>query len=207
MAQVLHLLPGLAPWTSWCYRSPSSLIYDHSVDIVSSSGVQQGDPLGPLYFCLALAPLVDEIERLGPSYNKWYMDDGAIVGPPEVLHQVWAILKSKGPALGLHLNPAKCEWSWLDPSSPEPSPIVGVPLSPLDSVSILGVPLGPPPVCSSFVGEGLLGAFSTVVARLIDFEDSQSALFLLRVSFSSVRATHFMRSLTGPGWRLPSTRS
>ena len=81
-----------------------------------------------------------------------------------------------------------------------PCPVAGVPLVPLDSVCILGVPLGPPPVCASFVGDGLLGAFASVVSRLVDFEDSQSALFLLRVSFSSVRATHFMRTTPLSHW-------
>ena len=42
------------------------------------------------------------------------MDDGGIVGDVELLKKVWEILKSRGPELGLHLNPSKCEWSWLD---------------------------------------------------------------------------------------------
>jgi hypothetical protein len=45
---------GLANWTNWCYSQKSMLLYDHKDVIDSSSGVQQGDPLGPLYFCFAL---------------------------------------------------------------------------------------------------------------------------------------------------------
>ena len=123
-----------------------------------------------------------------------------MVGPPELLLRIWALIDSKGPLLGLRLNPAKCEWTWLDPSDPRPSPIRNVPLTPLDGVSILGVPLGSPLNCSSFVGASLLPAFSGVVEHLVDFEDSQSALFLLRASFSSVRATHFMRTTPLPLW-------
>src|SRR3954447_5778388 len=37
--------------------------------------------------------------------------------------------------------------------------------------------------------------------RLEALEDSQSALYLLRVSFSIVRATHFMRSTPLAHWR------
>ena len=48
-------------------------------------------------------------------YQKWYMDDGGIVGSPELLLKVWEILKAGGEPLGLVLNPQKCEWSWLDP--------------------------------------------------------------------------------------------
>src|SRR4051812_23995321 len=49
---------------------------------------------------------------MNPIYNKWYMDDGRIVGDVELLK--WDLLQSRGPELGLHLNPAKYEWSWLD---------------------------------------------------------------------------------------------
>ena len=98
--------PGLANWTNWCYSQKSMLLYDHREIIESSSGVQQGDPLGPLYFCFALAPLVEEINALGPEYQKWYRDDGGIVAEVPVLLKVWQILQHKGPPLGLHLPSA-----------------------------------------------------------------------------------------------------
>jgi hypothetical protein len=101
--------PRLAKWAYWCYEGPSTLLFDKHHVIRSSSGVQQGDPLGPLLFCCALAPLIAEIDTLGPLYNKWYMDDGGIVGPPDLLQRVWDILRTKGPSIGLILNPAKCE--------------------------------------------------------------------------------------------------
>jgi hypothetical protein len=79
MQATVKEFPGLANWTNWCYSQKSILLYDHRELIDSSSGVQQGDPLGPLYFCFALASLVEEIRLLGPVYQKWYMDDGGIV--------------------------------------------------------------------------------------------------------------------------------
>ena len=42
--------------------------------------MQQGDPLGPLYFCCGLQPIIDRITALAPTYQKWYLDDGGIVG-------------------------------------------------------------------------------------------------------------------------------
>jgi len=67
---------------------PSLLLFDHKYVFHSTSGVQQGDPLGPLYFCCALASLVTKIEQLKPVYNKWYMDDGGIIASEEVLLKV-----------------------------------------------------------------------------------------------------------------------
>ena len=103
-----QMFPGLERWTRWCYTQSPLLIYDHESVFESSCGVQQGDPLGPLYFCCGLQSVVDRIAGLSPIYQKWYMDDGGIVGPQDLLLKVWEILKTDGPPLGLHLNPAKC---------------------------------------------------------------------------------------------------
>ena len=92
------------------YNQPPLLVYNHENEFFSESGVQQGDPLGPLYFCCG-----DQIAALQPVYQKWYMDDGGIVGSPELLLKVWEILKTGGVPLGLELNSKKCEWSWLNP--------------------------------------------------------------------------------------------
>ena len=54
------------------------------------------------------------------------MGDGGIIGDVELLRKVWKLLSERGPALGLHLNPSKCEWSWLDPVRSDPCPIDGV---------------------------------------------------------------------------------
>jgi hypothetical protein len=84
-----HMFPGLERWTRWCYTQSPLLIYDHSKVFESSCGVQQGDPLGPLYFCCGLQSIIDRIAVLNPTYQKWYMDDGGIVGSTELLLKVW----------------------------------------------------------------------------------------------------------------------
>ena len=43
------------------------------------------------------------------------MDDGGVCSTEEVLVAVWNMLLEESPKLGLELNPAKCEWTWLDP--------------------------------------------------------------------------------------------
>ena len=95
-----NMFPGLSKWTMWCYGSPSVLLYDHEHIINSTCGVQQGDPLGPLYFCCGLAGLVSEIAKFEPVYNKWYMDDGGIIGSVDLLQKVWDLLVTQGPKVG-----------------------------------------------------------------------------------------------------------
>ena len=118
-----EMFPAMSSWTEWCYGEASMLLYDHEHIIESCAGVQQGDPLGPLYFCCGIMALVNDIQALNPIYNKWYMDDGGIIGDVELLKKVWDLLQTRGPELGLHLNPSKCEWSWLDPECKDACPI------------------------------------------------------------------------------------
>ena len=124
MSTTCSTLPALSNWTNWCYSSPSILLYNHSDVFSSSSGVQQGDPLGPLYFCFGLSSLVEEISRLCPVYQKWYMDDGGIVAPVDVLLKVWDILRStstlpSASGLGSTRPPPL-----LAPSPPSPSSLL-----------------------------------------------------------------------------------
>jgi len=157
-----EMFPGLSQWTQWCYGNPSLLLFDHEHVFYSLCGVQQGDPLGPLYFCCGLAALVTKIQQLGPVYNKWYMDDGGIIASVDVLQKVWELLSNEGPPLGLHLNPSKCEWSWLDSNCSTPCPIrVGgdesnqIAWVPTNEIQMLGVPMGSDEKAAAYV-EGKL---------------------------------------------------
>ena len=181
------------------------LLCDHEHIIESRAGVQQGDPLGPLYFCCGIMAMVNDIQAMNPVYNKWYMDDGGIIGDVELLKKVWNLLQTRG----LHLNPLKCEWSWLDPDCNEPCPIRvdgvsdenQVKLVPRSEIQMLGVPLGSDSAVSAVVEKKLLGRLLKTVRRLEKFEDTQAASYSLRVSFSIVRAVHFMRTTPLDQWR------
>ena len=72
----------------------------------STRGVQQGDPLGPLLFACA----VDEVLRRLPGgcrLHKWYLDDGALMGPFRVLDMALEVLLRELPSIGLCLNTRK----------------------------------------------------------------------------------------------------
>ena len=76
-----------------------------------------------------------------------------------------------------------------------------VKLVPHSEIQMLGVPLGNDVFVSEFVEARLLGRLTNTVERLVEFEVTQSAAYLLRVSFSIVRAVHFMRTTPLEKWR------
>ena len=76
-----------------------------------------------------------------------------------------------------------------------------VKLVPHSQIQMLGVPLGGDVFVSEFVEAKLLGRLASTVERLVEFEDTQSATYLLRVSFSIVRAVHFMRTTPLEQWK------
>ena len=67
LRQVRLHLPGLAPWAEWCYSRHSRLLFHENV-LTSETGVQQGDPLGPLLVALALQPAL-QAARAGQPHH------------------------------------------------------------------------------------------------------------------------------------------
>ena len=53
-----------AVWADFTYGRPAPLIVNEEVSIMSEEGVQQGDPLGPLFFALAALPLAQKLKQI-----------------------------------------------------------------------------------------------------------------------------------------------
>ena len=102
---VHHLAPSIYSFVHSVYSSSSSLFWSDTI-ILSSEGVQQGDPLGPLLFCLTIHHMCS---RLKSELCIFYLDDGTLGGLlSDVLHDVEMIKKEAG-IVGLELNPQKSE--------------------------------------------------------------------------------------------------
>ena len=68
--------------------------------------MQQGDPLGPLIFCLTIHPTLLSLKS---EFLVGYMDDITIGGPvASVASDINAIIDD-GNAKGMHLNVTQCE--------------------------------------------------------------------------------------------------
>ena len=141
-------------WVSWhqslhqsafplvlsAYGSSSCLFFGEDI-ILSSEGVQQGDPLGPLLFCLAIHGLVHQLQSV---LNVFYLDDGTLGGGMEVVLQDFETMEQMTGELGLSHNQGKSEIIY-DDSNTRNAMLHAVPgLSVVDqnNTSLLGSPVG-----------------------------------------------------------------
>ena len=89
--------PYLLPWVTWCYSQHQKLWHPMG-QLISASGVQQGDPLGPLLFALVLHCTILKISA-DPQckemlLNCWYLNDGALAGPRDAVSRALKILQA-----------------------------------------------------------------------------------------------------------------
>ena len=101
----LDRTPEIAKLSFLAYSKPSSVIASgHS--ITSSTGIQQGDPIGPLLLALAVDQIASGVES---ELNVWYLDDVTIGGSPEsIISDVQRCITGLK-RIGLKVNPKKTE--------------------------------------------------------------------------------------------------
>ena len=89
LAAVGANFPALTQYSIQAYGRYSSLFCASNTRIESRSGVQQGDPLGPALFSIAIASALEGTQR-APA-EAWYLDDGVLAGTKD---QVFALTRS-----------------------------------------------------------------------------------------------------------------
>ena len=97
--------PELLHFTSSTIVSSSALQFGEFT-LMSEEGAQQGDPLGPLYFCLVFKELLDS---MCSELVLGYLDDVAMGDTAEIVLRDFIHLETVAAQLGLEINRSKCE--------------------------------------------------------------------------------------------------
>ena len=115
LSAVKDVAPDLFRFVYSAYARPSSLYCGNHV-ISSAEGVQQGDPLGPLLFCLTIHPIVSRLKSCFTVY-MFYLDDGSLGGPVQDVLSDLRLVEEEAAKPGLQLNYSLLELICDDPSS------------------------------------------------------------------------------------------
>ena len=195
--------PHLLPWAFLSLGVPSRLISQHG-DLWSSQGVQQGSPLGPLFFNSAIHSII----RSCPSsldWNVWYMDDGTFLGKAADLESALSFITAEFQTIGLEINLSKKTlWGPLtapgNPLGPARSSILRtinhISFVPGSGVTLLGVPIHYPndPTFVRTQIKNTLDTLRSLTSSLTTkLRDSQTQLALLRGCFSACKYTFLLR--------------
>lgn len=187
--------PSILPFISYCYSlSPLLFVSQSSTIIESLNGTQQGDPLGPLLFCLAIRPLLESFSKNFPDLlNLWYMDDGFIGGPSATVSKVVSLLVDSGPPLGVFLNLEKSRLTWTHPSMKNAQ--LFSPLIPRSSggVVVLGSPIGSASFTSTFF-RASSDHNEKIILKLPKLNDPQIAFTLLSKCMGLSKVGYFLRT-------------
>eukprot|EP00731_Ephydatia_muelleri_P017587 Em0010g685a len=190
----LHF-PELLPWATWCYAA-HPLLWHPMGRIFSETGVQQGDPLGPLLFALVLQKILNAIDAdddcIHILYQAWYLDDGTLAGKKSAILRALSLLDSIGPSLGIFINMSKCELFCKGDTSEFPPSMKSSHVPHLD---LLGAPIGDYLFCGKYAASKHSEALK-LLSRLVEVgaSDPQVALILLRLCGSYCKLIHLARA-------------
>ena len=208
LARMTVQTPSLAYFLNFVYgRSMPDVILPSSPPVLlkSRKGTQQGDPAGLLLFSLAPQPLVCCItQKFNLLLNRWYADDGTIIGTVAEVTKALKILKMFGPGVGFNMNIAKCQafWPTTTPSILQSITQNFLHVSSEGGITLLGAPLGTDAFVKSYL-QAKVDLVSDSLTLLDSIPDAQIRFHLHRVSNSVCRVEHVFR-LTPPRISLPT---
>jgi hypothetical protein len=189
--------PHLFPAILQAYGSPSLLFFgDHQID--SEEGLQQGDPLAPALFCLAIDKLVKSLQS---PLNAWFLDDGGLGGPGNLVHSDLQKVIAASEELGLILNGEKCELRVIGNCAPNYIEDIcrllpGIKILNAPDCELLGAPLTLEALPRALTSK--IKAVKLLVGRL-DTLQSHVALFLLKNCLATPKLVYLLRC--SPTWR------
>jgi hypothetical protein len=189
--RVLQVVPEIFPLIFSAYRHPTFLFFGECT-IDSAEGVQQGDPLGPLLFCLTIHQIV---ESLKSEFKVFYLDDGTLGGSPGDVRDDLLQLQCAAEEINLSLNLSKCEVickeGIIQSSILSSFPTVKC-VNPSEA-TLLGSPIGSSAACVDAAIQAKIDDLK-VMGRRLELLHTHDALCLLRHVFSMPKVLYLLRT-------------
>ena len=181
--------PDLAQWCDYSLRPKAPLFTQGGRVLFSEEGVQQGDPLGPAFFSLAILDICRNVE--GARWNVWYLDDGLLVGSKDHLLGILRTLTTQFAEMKLVVNLNKCKLWRPGEVTPQAdvSPATWAPWN--NDIPVLGTPFGE----SRSTLDSSVAALGRIWEKLPTLEDCQIAICLLRSCLGCCKVNHLFRTL------------
>lgn len=173
----------LVPYLRWIYGDFIDLyLTDGSCPARCGRGVLQGDPLGTLYFSLALQPILVALQNKYPALKiNAYADDITIIGSKPIVDAAKLTLEQLVGQIGLQVNHDKCHQ-------------YGPYHAPLDEgVMILGSLVGASDANTEKFTRSVLSDASKYLPQLVSKLEARIALPLLKYCINA-RPTYLART-------------
>jgi len=189
LESVADISPEWYRYVKSSYEGSSSLFYEGNI-VESAEGVQQGDPLGPLLFCIVIRHI---LASCASAIRLGYLDDLTLGGAPDTVSKDLELVRSTLPLLGLSLNDAKCEVIVSRDIRSLPTNLLNLPSVPATEAVLLGVPL----LCDTGLDQVLAEKVRTlsVLCDRLQHLESHDALTILRHSIALPSMQHLLRGV------------
>ncbi len=182
--------PELLPFVTSTIGASTDLQFGGLL-LKSDEGAQQGDPLGPLHFCIVFKELVDSLQS---EFVLGYLDDLTVGGDVRTVINDFLYLEAAARQLGLELNRSKCEVIGQTDETRTLFAAHGIILkeTSLESAILLGSPLSAGQHLDSVL-EGKREELKRLTKRLA-LMPSHDSLYLLRNILTAPRLMYLLRT-------------